>query len=247
MKRHLIDLIGLALPLLLLATGCPSPRQAKGRTEVKEKPDIVQLRTKILREAEQKRNDWKNKLKAMDAIQLAAALTSESDRGLEPFNSMAYVEAISRGEATAPALAQSITKIDRSSLLTLLAVRKTSASVYNSIDPSKRVALLVESLRASKSFNTWGLPHVKWEYAAESLIAEGKAAERSLTALLDDRREAPVWGNEDYLEYEKYKYRVCDYAWAMLAAIRNQPIDISPDQAVRDRQIAALKSQPSPL
>ena len=244
MKRHLIHVIGIALPLLLLSTGCPSPRQAKGRTKVKEKPDIVEMRTKILQEAEQKRNDWKNKLKAMDATQLAGALTSESDRGLEPFNSMAYAEAVSRGEATAPALAQSITTSDRSSLLTLLAVRKVSASAYNSVDQGKRVAVLVESLRTSKSFNTWGLPHIKWEYAAESLIGEGKAAEKSLTPLLDDRRAAPVWGNEDYLEYDQYKYRVCDYAWAMLAAIRKQQIDISPDPAVRDRQIAALKSQP---
>src|SRR5258707_10232708 len=149
---------------------------------------------------------------------------------------MAYTEAVSRGEATAPALAKTIVKTDRSSLLTLLVVRKASSSAYNSIETAKRVAVLTESLRTSKSFNTWGMPHVKWEYAAESLIAEGQAAEKPLTALLEDRREAPVWGSEDYLEYEQYKYRVCDYAWALLAAIRKQQIEISPNPEVRDRQ-----------
>jgi hypothetical protein len=205
----------------------------------------VELRTKTLQDAAQKRNDWARKLKLMDASQLVVALTSESERGLEPFNSMAFAEAVSRGEAMAPALAQSITRSDRSSLLTLLAVRKASPTTYNSVDPARRVAILVESLRTSKHFNTWGLPHVKWEYAAESLIEEGTAADKPLSALLDDRRDAPVWGGEDYREYARYKYRVCDYALAMLTQIRKRQIDLSPDPAVRDRQIAALKA-PSP-
>jgi len=211
-----------------------------------EKPEIVDNRTKALQDAEQKRNDWKGQLKAMDNTKLAEALSKESERGLEPFNSMAYAEAISRGEAAAQDLAKSIVKTDRSSLLTLLAVRKVNPTVYNGIDQAKRVATLVESLRTSKSFNTWGFPHVKWEYAAESLIAEGDVAGRALLPLLDDKREAPTWGSEDYMEYEHYKYRVCDYAWALFAAIRKQQIEISPEPAARDRQIDALKGQKPP-
>lgn len=244
MHRRLIHTIGFAAPLLLLATACPSREPARGRTEAKEKPNIVELRTRTLQDAEQKRNDWNNRLKSMDASQLAAALTSESEQGLEPFNSMAFTEAVSRGETMAPALAQSITRSDRSSLLTLLAVRRASLTAYGSVDQARRVAVLVESLRTSKFFNTWGLPHVKWEFAAESLIGEGAAADKPLSALLDDRRDAPVWGGEDYLEYARYKYRVCDYAWAMLAQIRKQQVDLSPDPAVRDHQITAFKSPP---
>ncbi len=237
--------MGCSLSLLIL-TGCPGPRTANGRTNAVEKQEIVDTRTKALQDADQKRNDWKGKLKGMDNTQLAAALASESERGLEPFNSMAYSEAVSRGQTVAPDLAKSIVKLDRSSLLTLLAVRKTSRTTYDTVDQVKRVTILAESLRTSKSFNTWGLPHVKWEYASESLIVEGPAAEKALLPLLDDTREAPTWGSEDYMEYDRYKYRVRDYAWALLAAIRKQQIDISPDPTVRDRQIAALKSQPSP-
>ena len=33
-------------------------------------------------------------------------------------------------------------------------------------------------------------------------------------------RDAPMWGSEEVVEYELYRYRVCDYAWALLTEIR---------------------------
>jgi hypothetical protein len=232
-----------AAAVLASLTGCTSREPAHGRTSAKERPEIVELRTKALAEAEQKRSEWQSKLKAMDSTQLASALEADSERGLEPFNSLAFTEAVSRGEAAGAGLARAITRADRSSLLTLLAVRKASPSAYGSIDPARRVGILVDALRTSKTFNTWGLPHVRWEYAAQAVIDEGAVAVKPLSALLTDKRLAPVWGSEDFLEYDRYKYRVCDYAWAMLAAIRNQQIDISADPASRDRQIAAFLAQ----
>jgi Tfp pilus assembly protein PilN len=229
-----------ALALLLIASGCPK-RTAAGHTNAKEKADIVKQREDVLRDAEKKRTEWSDKLKSMDVPQLSATLASESDRGLEPFNSMAFAETVRRGETIAPALAQSITRTDRSSLLALLAVRTISRPTYTSLDAQRRVAILVDALRSSKTFNTWGLPHVRWEYAAQSLIEEGANAERALYPLLADKRPAPVWGGEDYLEYQRYMYRVCDYAWAMFAAIRQQKIEIPTDPAARDRAIAAIK------
>jgi hypothetical protein len=84
-------------------------------------------------------------------------------------------------------------------------------------------------------FNTWGLPHIKWEEAAQAIIDEGSAAEKALVPLLTDKRDAPVWGGEDFAEYQRYRYRVCDYAWAMLNEIRGQKIPIPQDPAERDR------------
>lgn len=246
MRRRSKQVLAVAAVLVPLAAACNSRQPAHGRTDAKETPAIVELRTKTLLDAQKKRDEFQTKLRSMDKAQLAAVLVSDSERGLEPFNSLAFAEAVSRGEAAAAGLAESIKRDDRSSLLPLLAVRKTSAIAYSSIDPARRVAILVDSLRTSKSFNTWGLPHVRWEYAALSLIGEGTPAEKPLSALLEDKRPAPVWGGEDYLEYARYKYRVCDYAWAMLAATRKQQIDLSADPAVRDRQIAAFGAEPPP-
>jgi hypothetical protein len=237
MRKHLNSILVPAAVLVSLA-GCTSREPARGRTNAKEKAEIVELRTKALADAQQKRLEYTTKVKAMDATQLAAALQADSERGLEPFNSLAFAEAISRGNAGASGLAAAMNRSDRSSLLTLLAIRQASPGTYGSIAPARRVEILVDALRASKSFNTWGLPHVRWEYASQSLIGEGAAAVKPLSALLTDKRAAPVWGSEDFLEYDRYKYRVCDYAWAMLAAIRNQRIDIPLDPVARDRQIA---------
>ena len=246
MRRGSRQVLAAAVALVSLAAGCTSRQPAHGKTNAKETPAIVDARTKALVDAQKKRDEWQTKRKSMDTSQLAAVLGSDSERGLEPFNSLAFTEMVSRGEGAAAGLAESIRRDDRSSLLPLLAVRKMSSNTYGSIPPARRVAILVDSLRSSKSFNTWGLPHVRWEYAALSLIDEGTAAERPLSALLEDRRPAPVWGSEDYLEYARYNYRVCDYAWAMLVAIRKQKIDLSMDPAARDRQIAALGAAPPP-
>jgi hypothetical protein len=227
----------LALAAALL-TGCPR-RAAHGRTDAKEKPDIVKMREDTLRDAAQKRAAWGQKLKSMNPAELAAELSAESEKGREPFNSMAFAEAVHRGEAAAPALAATITRDDRASLLTLLAVRSASRTVYDGIAQPRRVAIMVDALRTSPTFNTWGLPHVKWEYAAQSLVGEGEAAARGLTPLLADKRAAPSWGGEDRLEYLAYKYRVCDYAWALITSIHQQKVELARDPAARDRLISA--------
>jgi hypothetical protein len=40
------------------------------------------------------------------------------------------------------------------------------------------------------------------------------------------------------MEYEEYKYRVCDYAWVMLMEIKGKKIEIAVDPAARDRSIS---------
>lgn len=228
------------LAALMLFCGCPKA-PAHGRTTATEKPDVVKQREDVLNDAAQKRAAWSAKVKAMSPAELAVELKSESEHGREPFNSMAFAEAVHRGEAAAPALAAAITTDDRSSLLTLLAVRAASRATYDTIAPERRVNILVDALRTSPAFNTWGMPHAKWEYAAQSLAGEGDLAVRKLTPLLEDKRPAPTWGSEDRMQYEQYKYRVCDYAWALIAAIRQQKIEIPRDPAARDREIAGLK------
>ncbi|HVS81977.1 MAG TPA: hypothetical protein VHE60_09605 [Pyrinomonadaceae bacterium] len=230
-------------PMLLLSaalvfvTGCQQQAgqaTSPGGSRV-EKQEIVDKRTAVLQEAEKKRQARTQELKSMDVPRLARELETDSQKGVEPFNSLAFAEMVARGKDAAGTLAPLITKADRSSLFGLLALRKIGPEQFGQLKPDLRVNILVDALRTSKYFNTWGLPHLSWEEAAKAIIAEGQAAERPLTALLSDKRPAPVWGSEGYAEYQRYQYRVCDYAWALLNEIHGQKVPIPEDPAARDR------------
>ena len=219
--------------LFLVAAGCEQRPDATTEKAVEE-------RTKQLNELQEKRENLRKQLQAMDVKQLAHELEAASQKGLEPFNSMAFREMVSRGEAAGSELKPLLTQADHKSLLGLLALRKISPTQYRSLEAAFRVHVLVDALRTSKYFNKWGLPHLYWEDAAKAIIAEGKAAEPSLIALLKDTREAPMWGSEEVVEYQKYHYRVCDYAWALLTEIRGQKVEIPVDPAERDKLIAGV-------
>lgn len=208
----------------------------------KEAEKIFDERLKQLKELQTKRESRIKQLKAMDVGQLARELATESEKGVEPFNSLPFTEVVSRGEGVGSMLKPLLTQANRNSLLGLLALRKVSPTQYQSLDPAFKVAVLTDALSNSKYFNTWGLPHLYWEDAAKAIVAEGKAAEQPLIALLKNTREAPMWGSDEVLEYRRYKYRICDYAWAMLNEIRGKKVEIPTDPAERDKLIAeALK------
>lgn len=236
--RTRITMLFLLLSVALLpGSGC---RQQPGQTtgggvNRVEKPELVNKRTAMLEDAQKKREALIQELKAMDVPRLAQELEKESQTAIEPFNSLAFAEMVGRGEGAATGLAPLITKPDRSSFLGLLALRKIGPGQYKELKPDLRVNVLVDALKNSKYFNTWGLPHISWTDSAKAIIEEKTAAEKPLTELLSDKRDAPSWGYEQYAEYQRYKYRVCDYAWALLNEIRGQKIEIPEDPAARDR------------
>jgi hypothetical protein len=234
--RHTMLIVPVLFAGLMITMSCKrDTTQASSGTNRVEDSKIVNMRTPVLEQATQKRESRMRELKAMDVPRLARELETESQKGGEPFNSLAYSEAVSRGEGLAAGLVPLMTKPDRSSLFGLLALHKVSPNAYRQVNQELRVNALIDALKTSKYFNTWGLPHLHWEDAAKTLIEEGRAAEKGLTALLSDKRDAPVWGGEDFAEYQRYKYRVCDYAWAMLNEIRGQKVEIPTDPAARDR------------
>ncbi|HKP47383.1 MAG TPA: hypothetical protein VJT50_12355 [Pyrinomonadaceae bacterium] len=225
-----------------LLTACNQPAgQATANSNRVEKNEIVNTRNQVLEEARQKREARTQELKSMDVPRLATELAKESQKGTEPFNSMTFTEMVSRGRDGATALAPLITQADRSSLLSLLALRKMNREEYQKLKPELRVGILTNSLKTQPYFNTFGMPHTHWEDAAKAIIEEGRAAEKPLLEMLSDHREAPTWGSESYMEYQRYKYRVSDYAWALLNEIRGQKVEIPPDPAARDRLQAQMK------
>lgn len=223
-----------------LFSACNQPAgQTTGNSNRVEKQEIVNQRTAVLEEAQQKRDARTKELKAMDVPRLAAELSKESQKGTEPFNSMTFTEMVARGRDGATALAPLITQTDRSSLLSLLALRKMSKEEYQKLKPELRVAVLTNSLKTQPYFNTFGMPHTRWEDAAKAIIEEGRGAEKPLIEMLTDHRDAPTWGSEQAMESNRYKYRVSDYAWALLNEIRGQKVEIPADPAARDRLQAA--------
>lgn len=241
-KENTLSIL-LLLGAVCLLTGCPGPSGSTSggngnRTENKE---IVDKRTAVVEEAQKKREARLAELKAMDVPRLAQDLETESQTRLEPFNSMTYAEMIRRGKEAATALAPLITKADRSSLFGLLALRQIGPEQYRELKPELRVSILIDALKRSEYFNTWGLPHLSWTDAAKAIVAEGQAAVKPLTELLGDKRPAPVWGGEEYAEYQRYKYRVCDYAWALLNEIGGRKVQIPDDPVARDRLMSEGK------
>ncbi|HJQ34647.1 MAG TPA: hypothetical protein VJ866_20870 [Pyrinomonadaceae bacterium] len=233
----------LAAGLALLCAGCQRSEGGINRNSIgtNENANIVGTRTQALEEANKKRGERAQQLKAMNVQQLAAEMERESLKGLEPFNSTSFAEAVSRGGGIAAELSAQITKPERGSLLGLLALRRVGEDRYKALDAGLRVGVMVDALKNAKYFNAWGLPHLKWEEAAQALIAEGRAAEPQLAPLLKDERPAPVWGSEDFAEYERYKYRVRDYAWAILREIRGEKGPIPESPAERDRLIQQMQ------
>ncbi len=181
----------------------------------------------------------RKEMQAMSLSDLAGRLQKDALSGREPFNSMAYREVVRRGRKAAPELVGSIDSGGREQLLTLLAGWRLDRDQYSRVPAKRRVSILTESLANAKSFNTWGLPHIYWEDAAQALIFEGEAARAPLGRLLTDKRAAPVWGSEEAIESQAYGFRVCDYAWALLLAIDGEQVGIPRESAQRDALIAA--------
>ena len=233
MKKDYLSTIMVAFVGLSISCGGQT-----GQTPRSNKPPAeVEPHLKKLEEAKARGEAQEREYTQMQLPELVMRLEADSAKGVEPFNSVAFREARRRGRGAGTELAAYVNKPDRSSFLTLMAVHKTSKEDYDRLDLKLRASILTDALRTSKQFNTWGLPHRYWEDAAKVLIETGEAAEPALRSLLTDTREAPVWGSEEAMEYQKYKYRVKDYAWALLLEIRKQKTEIPVDPEARDRLI----------
>ena len=191
----------------------------------------------LIEEMKIKRENRSMVLKEMDVKQLIQELSAESQRGLEPFNSMAYKEVIARGSQVVPELSSSLQSAEKSFLLELLALREINRDEYKKLDTGVRIKTLIDALEKAKFFNVFGIPHLYWEQAAKAIIEEGEGAKEYLIPLLKNMREAPVWGSEGTVINRIYKYRVCDYAWKMLLDIDQRQIEIPKDILERDSLI----------
>jgi hypothetical protein len=156
--------------------------------------------------------------KAMDNAALVRKLAEQSAAQREPFNSLAYLELSRRKEVSADSLVSLVNQTKNgNALLPLLLLRKLHGQEYLAIPAENRAAVLTDALQNSKMFNTWGLPHLYLEDASRAMLETGKSASPALKRMLSETRPAPVFGGKQYMEYQRYKYRLCDYALFFLA------------------------------
>src|SRR5262245_15971631 len=121
------------LGLVFLAaaiSSCNSQRAAQ-QSNATEPPEPVQPLLKQVDAAQEKKRALEAQYKAMQLPELLKQLEADSAKDVEPFNSLAYREAITRGAESGKQLAAAIKGNDRSAFFTLMAVRKTNRDAYN--------------------------------------------------------------------------------------------------------------------
>ena len=228
------------LAIIILLPAC-SKEDAQQSKEVNAK------QTKHLQKMEkleQKRLVALENIKKMEMPELVDQMDRDANKGREPFNSNAYREITRNKKSQGASLFQELTKRKEVSYITLLALRTIDSANYKTLDQQLKLDVLLGEFARSKSYNKWGIPHLYWEDAAKSVIELGKPAEPGLISFLKDCQPAPVWGSEEVIVYETYKYRRCDYALAMLMTIRGEKVaDIPESPKARNELIKRYRDK----
>jgi len=174
--------------------------------------------------------------KQKSVTELISELESAALKGKEPFNSLAFREVLRRRDG-GDQIFQSIRTKDQKEYFKVMALSKINPELYKRLTCDVICAVLTASLQKSVVFNAWGLPHFYWESSAKAIIECGRVAIPYLAPLLRDKRPAPMWGSEEVKESEKYRYRVCDYAYALMREIDGKKWDIPEHIEERDKAI----------
>ncbi len=157
---------------------------------------------------------------AMDNTTLLGHLVEQSKSLKEPFNSLAYRELKTRTDIDPKALSGLVGENQNAAgLLPLLLLRRLNNKAYLDVPAETRAKVLTDALRASKTFNTWGLPGFYLEDASNAMIETGRSTVPALKRMLDDTRPAPLFGSKEYMLSQRLKYRLCDYALYFLRRI----------------------------
>jgi hypothetical protein len=221
------------LIMLIAAAGCKNhtPKVTAEQKAVEKGMDTIQS----------KAEETLKRYSSYPEDSLPELLHIDSRKMVEPFNSLAYKELLKRKTVDIQKLVQSVNTADYTSLLNLLAVRKLNEQAYKQIPDSQKLSILVDALSKSKTFNTWGFPHLRMEDASLAIIEIGEYAIPRLKPLLNDCRNALLWGDEEYYEYQKYKYRLCDFAMIFIKRINKEQFTIPESPEERDKMIARIK------
>lgn len=221
------------LILLSITIAMPLKAQVKVSTEKQHMAQLSALKVK--------RDSTLRLMKEMPVKSLVIQMDKDAKMQMAPFNSSAFREITTNRKSDGNELFKEIENSRETGYISILALRKINPEAYNKLKQDAVCSVLIEQFSVTKSYNMWGLPHLYWEEAAKAIIECGKYAEDSLKKFLADKSPAPVWGSEEGLEYEAYMYRRCDYALALIMAIRGEDTrEISKSAEKRDAIIKDL-------
>ena len=223
LKKLCLFVLGLAV--LLVSCG-------KQTSRLQDK--VQEEQESLTRKVAAKEESYKKK----SVPELISELETVALKGKEPFNSLAFREMLKRKDS-AEEVFQSIKTKDQRDYFKVMALNKINPDLYKKLTCEVICAVLTASLQKSVVFNAWGLPHLYSESSANAMVECGPAAIPYLTPLLRDKRPAPLWGSEEAIESEKYHYRVCDYAYALMREINGQKWDVPQRVEERDKAIEA--------
>jgi len=226
--------------LCVALVGCTN--REKGNVPLTEEQNTAKTKLESqMKEAAQ----TKQKYHAMNNTELLQKLMEQSKAQREPFNSPAYRELKDRRDVDSKALVALMKQNNNAGgLLPLLLLRKLDNKSYLEVSVELRAKILTDALQGSKVFNEWGLPNFYLEDASRAMIEAGKSTSPALKRLLSDTRPAPVFGSQEHMVYQQYKYRVCDYALFFLEQIAGKQdfrMPVSP--AERDAAIKQMAAQ----
>ena len=223
MKKYCLFLLGLAILALLVSCSRPVSR---AQDKVQKEQEALNQKVAAREESYKKKS----------VPELISELETAALKGKEPFNSLAFREIVKRKDS-AVTVFQSIKTGDQKEYFKVMALYRMNSALFKRLSCERICPVLTSALQKSVVFNAWGLPHLYWESSAKAIMECGATAVPYLTPLLRDKRPAPVWGSEEAMESEKYYYRVCDYAYALIAEIENQKWNIPERVRERDRVI----------
>jgi hypothetical protein len=135
---------------------------------------------------------------------------------------------------------------DYTSYYLLMAFRKYYPAYYKEVSDEAKVDILCSALKNSRSLNDWGFLSPTQSSDGETALAlleTGKAALRPLTAILDDRSRAPLFGTDEATMYRTYWYRRKDFAYRYVSLILGETPHFREDPTARDKDIEVLKSK----
>lgn len=171
-------------------------------------------------------------------------LMNKDSRSREHFNSPAYREVVHNRKSEGEALLKIIIDQKMVAYIPLMALRSIDKESYDKTDTLVRLDALADAFRQTAMYNRWGIPHLYWQAPAKSIIELGVDAEEILKSFLSDRSPAGIMGYEEELEIEAYRYRKCDYALAMIMAIRGQNVkEIPKTSEERDKIIEEILAE----
>ena len=223
MKKYCLFVLGLAILAPLVSCSRPV---SQAQEKVQKEQEALNRKVAAREESYKKKS-----VPELISEREAAAL-----KGKEPFNSLAFREMVKRKDS-AEKVFQSIKTRDQKEYFKIMALYRMNPALFKRLTCETICPVLTSALQKSVVFNAWGLPHLYWESSAKAIVECGVTAIPYLTPLLRDKRLAPVWGSEEAMESKKYHYRVCDYAYALIAEIENQKRNIPERVEERDKLI----------